>query len=68
MAAIPHVLRSNRTGPESLPRNAKGEFAELSLGADEPSGFNHSNRRMHYDQKSIMWVKAPCFWLPSDFG
>src|ERR1017187_8811605 len=54
MGAIPHLLRSNRTG-ESVLLIAAGKLCSLFLRrASEQSGFNNSVRRMQCDHKPIM--------------
>jgi hypothetical protein len=54
MGAIPHLLRSNRTG-ESVLLIAAGKLCSLFLRrAYEQSGFKESMRRMPCDHKPIM--------------
>ena len=53
MGAIPHLLRSNRTGERVL-LIAAGKLCSLFLRrAYEQSGFNNSVRRMQCDHKPI---------------
>src|ERR1035441_1635772 len=57
MGAIPHLLRSNRTG-ESVLLIAAGKLCSLFLRrASEQSGFNNSVRRMQCDHKPIMKIQ-----------
>src|ERR1700692_1747090 len=55
MAAIPRFFLSNRTR-ENLVLNSSRQLSSLFLWrADTQSGFNDPSRRMHCDQKLMMW-------------